>query len=194
MSDHLSNRYCNKCEKNWSSKNFATHYKRCSKSLEIFQKCELFIKCLTLHSQRTLCDQSFIISAIQTLYNSVLNVTFVQEHFLSSVEAVLQKLYKYKTKTNEKLYKYKTKTNETLINWIQEKKWYHICNISSDVKELWSEIFSRLFSASQYLYHKADTHSNRLSIFIKAWCAAFNDISSELSNRQDFYQIHDMHD
>jgi hypothetical protein len=113
----------------------------------------------------------------------VLNVTFVQEHFLSSVEAILQKLYKYKTQTNE-----------TLMNWVQGKKWYHICNISSDVKELWSEILSRLFSTSQCWYHKADTHSNRFSIFIEAWCAAFDDISNELSNRQDFYQVHDMHD
>ncbi len=59
---------------------------------------------------------------------------------------------------------------------------------------MWSEILSRLFSASQCWYHKIDTHSNRFSIFIEAWCAAFDDICNELSNRQNFYQVHDMHD
>jgi hypothetical protein len=38
MSGHLSGRYCNKCEKNWSSKFFSRHYSRCSKPLEVFSK------------------------------------------------------------------------------------------------------------------------------------------------------------
>ncbi len=168
MSDHLSDRYCNKCEKNWSSKFFSRHYSRCSKSLEVFSK--------------TVCSQHSIIQNSR-FFDSVLNVKFVQEHSSSSVEAVLQKLYKYKTKTNQ-----------TLMNWIQKKKWYYICNISSEIKELLFEILSRLFSASQCWYHKVDAHSNRLSIFIEAWCAAFDDINNELSNRSEFYQVHDVHD
>jgi hypothetical protein len=133
--DMSKQRYCNKYEKNWSFKNFSRHYNKCSKSFEVCQRCELFVKNLKFHYRRTLCDRFF--TTLKSFFNFLLNDTFDQEHS-SFVAEVLQKLYKCKTKTNE-----------TFMNWIQEKKWYHICNISSNVKELWFEILSRLFFASQ---------------------------------------------
>jgi hypothetical protein len=180
MSDHVS---CNICGKSWPSRNFSRHYNRCSKSLEVCQKCGRSVKSLVVHCRRTVCGQPSTTSTLESLFNSLLNVTLAQEYSSLSVQEVLQKLYECKTKANE-----------TFMNWVQGKKWYHICIISSDVKELWSGVLSRLFSVSQCWYHKADTHSDRLSIFIEAWCATFDDISNELSNRSGFYQVHDMYD